>query len=447
MAPSRVRFVVLVFLCAASTIAYVQRSSLGVVEEVMRLELGLTKDQSAWVISSGFFFTYALFQVPTGWLGHIWGSRRTLAMFSVVCSAATALFAVATGFPALVACRATMGVSQAGLFPCAMGTIKSWFPESQRALASGPLTACMQLGAAAGAAVTGWMAARIGWRYTFVIFAVPGFIWAIWFYLWFRDRPHDHAAVNAGELELLGSGTAEARAKQGADEAEPIPWGRLIFSGAMAWFCAQQFCRAAGYVFYSSWFTTYLKEARGVTSLSAAGILTSLPLAAFGGGCLMGGWLSDWLLVRTRSRRISRQGLAVASQLACALFVLLAYFVKDATLAVLVISAGSFCAAVGGPVAYVVSVDIGGNHVRPVFSLMNMWGNIGAFAFPLAVPLLFGKGAQTNWDGVMILFGAIHVAAAICWLGLNPERPILADPASEMPSAANDRNSDVNSSE
>ena len=348
-------------------------------------------------------------------------------MFSVVCSAATAFFAVATGFPALVACRAIMGVSQAGLFPCAMGTIKSWFPESQRALASGPLTACMQFGAAGGAAATGWMAAKFGWRYTFVIFAIPGLIWAVWFYFWFRDRPQDHAAVNNGELELLGSGTAEARAKQVENDAEPIPWRRLLLSGALAWFCGQQFCRAAGYGFYSSWFTTYLTEARGVSSLESAAVLTSLPLAFYGIGCLTGGWLSDWLLARTRSRRISRQGLAVASQLGCALFVWLAYDVNDATLAVLVISAGSFCAAVGGPVAYVVSVDIGGNHVRPVFSLMNMWGNIGAFAFPLIVPQLAGKGAETNWDAVMVLFGVIHVAAAICWLGLNPERPILSE--------------------
>ncbi|MGE5192094.1 MAG: MFS transporter [Deltaproteobacteria bacterium] len=432
-APSRVRFVVLVFLCAAATIAYVQRSSLGVVEEVMREELKLTKEESAWVVSSGFFFTYALFQVPTGWLGHVWGSRRALALFSFIGSAATSLFAVATGFPGLVACRGAMGFSQAGLFPCAMGTIKSWFPVSQRAFAAGPLTACMQVGAAAGAAATGWMSDRIGWRSTFMVFSLPSLIWAVWFYLWFRDHPRDHTAVNDGELDLLGSGAAGPPARQGADDAGPIPWGQLLLSVPLAWFCAQQFCRAAGYVFYSSWFTTYLKEARGVESLAAAGVLTSLPLCGFGVGSLVGGWLSDWLLIRTGSRRFSRQGLAIASQLACALFVLAAYPVRDATLAVLIISAGSFCAAVGGPVAYAVSADIGGHHVRPVFSLMNMWGNIGAFAFPLVVPLLFGKGKQTNWDGVMILFGAIHVAAAICWLGFNPDRPILPERAPESP--------------
>jgi MFS family permease len=427
-----VRYVVLVFLCSAATIAYIQRSSLGVVEELIRKELGLTKDQSTWVVSSGFFFTYALFQVPTGWLGHIWGSRRALPLFGAICSAATALFAVATGFPALVVCRGTMGLSQAGLFPCAMGTIKTWFPETQRALASGPLTACMQVGAAGGAAATGWLAATFGWRCTFVLFALPGFVWAVCFYLWFRDRPQNHAAVNDGELKLLGSSTAEDQARQAADDAEPVPWGKLLFSGALAWFCAQQFCRAAGYIFYTSWFTTYLKEARGVVDLPTAGFLTSLPLCTYGFGSLTGGWLSDWLLLKTGSRQVSRKGLTMVTQFICGLFVFIAWSVSEATVAVLIMSVGSFCAAMGGPIAYAVSVDMGGTHVRPVFSLMNMWGNVGAFAFPFVVSGVFGKGTQTNWDGVIFVFGAIHVVAGLCWLGFDPGRPVIAGPRSDL---------------
>jgi sugar phosphate permease len=129
-APSRVRYVVLVFLCAAATVAYVQRNSLGVVETEIRKEFDLTEKQSAWVVSSAFFLTYALFQVPTGWLGHVWGSRRALPAFSLICSAAAGLFSLATGFPALIACRGAMGLSQAGLFPCATGSIKSWMPVS-----------------------------------------------------------------------------------------------------------------------------------------------------------------------------------------------------------------------------------------------------------------------------------------------------------------------------
>jgi ACS family glucarate transporter-like MFS transporter len=436
-----VRYVVLVFLCAAATIAYVQRNSLGVVETEMREEFGLSEERSAWVVSSSFFLTYALFQVPTGWLGHIWGSRRALPGFSLICAAAALVFSIAAGFPALVASRGIMGLSQAGVFPCATGTIKSWMPVSQRAFASGLLTGFMQVGGAGGVAATGWLATHIGWRNTFALFALPGFLWAVCFYLWFRDSPQDHPSVNEGELELLRNSSIEPRDRRSPGEIEPVPWRELLLSRPMSWFCAQQFFRAAGYVFYTSWFTTYLKNARGVTNLTLAGVLTSLPLCAYALGSFGGGWFSDWLLLRTGSRSISRKGLTMVSQLAFTVFLIIAYPVKDATIAVLIISAGSFCAAIGGPVAYAVAIDMGQNHVRPVFSLMNMWGNIGAFVLPLVVPYLVGKGADTNWDRALVLIGAIHVATALCWLGFDPGRPVIAEPqndltaTSEFPSA------------
>ncbi len=421
------RYVVLVFLCAAATIAYVQRNSLGVVETEMRKEFNLSEEQSAWVVSSSFFLTYALFQVPTGWLGHIWGSRRALPGFSLICAAAALFFTIATGFPALIASRGVMGLSQAGLFPCATGTIKSWMPVSQRAFASGLLTAFMQVGGAGGVAATGWLATHFGWRSTFALFALPGFLWAVFFYLWFRDSPYQHRSVNDSELQLLGHSPVDPGEHHASDEIEPIPWRELLLNRAMAWFCAQQFFRAAGYVFYSSWFTTYLKNARGVTNLTLAGILTSLPLCTYALGSFAGGWFSDWLLVRTGSRGISRKLLTIVSQLMFTMFLIIAYPVSNATIAVLIISAGSFCAAIGGPIAYAVAIDVGRNHVRPVFSLMNMWGNVGAFALPLVVPYLVGKGADTNWNRALVLIGAIHVAAALCWLGFDPGRPIIAE--------------------
>jgi hypothetical protein len=59
-------------------------------------------------------------------------------------------------------------------------------------------------------------------------------------------------------------------------------------SGTLWFLCAQQFCRAAGYIFFASWFATYLQEARGVTILGS-GWLTTLPLLADVTGCMFGG--------------------------------------------------------------------------------------------------------------------------------------------------------------
>src|SRR5262249_13919268 len=154
----------------------------------------LTTEQSALVMTTSFFITYALFQVPAGWLGHVWGSRRALALFAAVCTGLYALCYTIVSLPVFVCLRGAMGASQAGLFPCTTGTIKSWFPSSRWGVSNGLLTAFQTIGGAGGAIAVAYLAAThsLGWRSPFVVFALPGFLWAAWFLFWFRDRPQDH---------------------------------------------------------------------------------------------------------------------------------------------------------------------------------------------------------------------------------------------------------------
>ncbi|MBS0263065.1 MAG: MFS transporter [Planctomycetes bacterium] len=449
---TKVRYVVLIALCLAATIAYIQRNTLGVVEKEMRHELHLTTSDSALVMTTGFFITYALFQVPSGWLGHVWGSRRTLALFTAVCAAMHALCFGLVSVPLFAGARGVMGLTQAPLFPCATGTIKSWFPNTRWGTANGLLTAFMQIGGAGGTIAVAYLAAQGSWRTPFLVFAIPGLLWSAWFWFWFRDLPQQHAGVNRQERLLIAGteSTVEDFSPAGTDEIrecradsdqiiEHVPWGTLLLSPAMFWICMQQFFRGAGYMFYGSWFTTYLRESRAV-EIKAAGWLTSVPLWAYAVGSLLGGGLSDWLLARTGSRRFSRQGLAVISQWVCAGFVLIAYTVDDAVGAVLIISVGSFCAAVGGPIAYAITIDMGGRHVRSVFSLMNMFGNIGALVFPLIVPVLVGQDPRPeDWDLVLPVFAALFGLAGLAWLGFNPDRSIFPEDNSGVCSHAGDR--------
>jgi sugar phosphate permease len=412
-----VRYLVLVGLCLLSLIVYVHRNSLGVAEKEIRADLGLS-EKAMGVAMGAFFATYAAGQLPGGWLAHRYGSRCLLPLLCVVGSAATVLLGLAGGLGVLLLARLAMGTAQAGMFPCATDTFAKWFPPTQRAVASGFLAGAMSVGGALGAFLTGWFLPEVGWRGLFLLYALPGFAWAAGFYAWFRDRPQDYPRVGLKELAAIGVPVDQA------GPHEPMPWVEIVRSPALAWICGQQFLRAGGYMFYSTWFATYLRETRGV-SLQGAGVLTSLPLLAFVCGSLSGGLVSDWLLTRSGSRRVGRQGVAVASQFACSLFVLLARPVGDAWSAVLLISAGSFCAAMGGPCAYAITIDMGGRYVAPVFSTMNMAGNVGAMLFPVIIPWLVGD--SRDWDLVLYVFAAIHAGAAACWTFLNPEGTIVPD--------------------
>ncbi|MBI4663819.1 MAG: MFS transporter [Verrucomicrobia bacterium] len=382
-------------------------------------ELEISDRQMAWVMAA-FFASYSVFQIPSGWIVQVVDSRRALAWFASVWSAATAAMGLATGFLSLLAAQLSIGLAQAGVFPASTNSIGKWMPGTRRAVACGWLVSCMSAGGALAVALTGWMLQALNWRWVFVAFCLPGLIWAMGFYLWFRDRPDEHRAVNQAERNLIRGSTSEIEDRTGrAGESQARTHWKPILTSVPMWFiCGQQFFRAAGYVFYGTWFPKFLKETRGV-STAEAGYLTSLPLLATVLGALISGFVVDWILARTGSRRRSRQSVAVSALAACAVFSLLAFFTNDAAFAVCLVTAGSFCAACAGPCAYAIAIDMGGKEVPVVFSLMNTAGNVGAFLCPIVVERLVA--ASGNWNLVLLFFAGVFLAATLCWMCLNPE--------------------------
>jgi ACS family glucarate transporter-like MFS transporter len=417
-----VRYLVLIWLCLAATIAYVQRNCINVAEKAISADLKLS-DKQMGLVMAAFFVTYAVFQMPTGWLAHLWGSRRGLTLLCHLWSMVSALTAAALGFWSILLARLALGGIQSGIFPCATSTISKWYPPQGRAFPSGALAAFMSVGAAAGSLLTGYLVEPLGWRLMFILYALPGLLWAMLFWRWFRDRPEDHASVGPGELAIIRGDAAVRPSAAAADQAsEPIPWGTILLSGAMWWIGAQQLFRAAGYMFFTSWFPKYLRETRNVT-LSESGVLTAMPLLAVVAGSLAGGFLSDAIYRRTGSLRLARQGLAALSMGVCAGLVFLAAGIRNQYLAVSVISAGSFCAALAGPCAYTITIDLGGRHVTSVFSFMNMCGNIGAVAFPIVLPYLVAW--TESWHVALTLFGSLYVAAGLCWVCFDGNKRIV----------------------
>ncbi len=419
--PTNVRYWVLASLSLVAAIAYLQRQVIAVVAEPLQADLRLTKTQMGSIMSS-FFIGYALFQVPSGWLADRWGSRRSLSLFALVWSLAAGAMAFAGNYASAVLLWFLAGSAQAGAFPCAAGSIRQWMPTTRRAFASGMLASFMSLGGALSVYLAGKLSGHLDWRQLFIIFALPGLAWAAAFAWWFRDRPTQHKSANLAERQLISPGLPdESHASAQATLPAAVPWLTMLLSLSMWAICAQQFFRAAAYIFFATWFPTYLDESRGV-SLDNAGELTSLPLVAVVLGSPLGGIVSDWLLARTGSRWLSRSVLAATSLGTCAGLIVVAYFIADARIAVFIISAGSFCAAFGGVSAYTITMDLGGQHVATVFSVMNMCGNIGAALFPLFVGSLLDHGR--SWDEILLVFAAIYAAASACWMLINPEKKI-----------------------
>jgi MFS family permease len=308
-----------------------------------------------------------------------------------------------------------MGAAQAGAFPCAAKALGRIFPESERARSTGLLAAGMTIGGAIAPMLAAYFLEGLTeqsksmgierWRLLLMAYAIPGVLWTVVF-LWLVSR------------QMLPS------SDENRQERSAVDWSRMWRSVPLLLLCGQQFFRAAGMVFFTTWFPTFLQKTRGVSQLDS-GILTTV--AGIGGvvGSLTGGFFSDWLLKKTGNARLSRQGIAVVGMSCCSVLILLSYFVSDTNQSIGLISLGAFFATFGGVSGYAVAITFGGKHVATVFSTMNMFGNFGASLFPLTAGWLV---AQTgNWNLILFLFAAVMAIDAVCWALLNPQGTLFGD--------------------
>lgn len=412
----RARYLVLAFLCLSAAIAYIQRAAISVpaAEIASDLKFADLAREMGW-IQSAWYLSYALLQLPSGWLADQIGSRRALAAFSACWSILMLLSGLASDFTTLLILWGLMGAAQAGAFPCAAKAIGQSFPDAQRARASGLLAAGMAVGGALAPALTAVLLEALApwslllsvdrWRLLFAAYAIPGVLWTVGF-LGFVPR------------DQLPDSPAQTRARV------PVDWTRLFRSGSLALLCAQQFFRAAGMVFFLTWFPTFLQRTRGVSSLES-GVLTTIAGAGGVLGSLSGGFVSDWLLRRTGNARLSRQGIAVVGMATCAVLIVASHFIADVQSSIALISLGAFCATFGGVSGYTVAISFGGRHVATVFSSMNMCGNLGAALFPISAGWLVARTG--DWNLILMLFAGIMAVDAVCWALLNPRGTLFGD--------------------
>jgi ACS family glucarate transporter-like MFS transporter/ACS family D-galactonate transporter-like MFS transporter len=281
----------------------------------------------------------------------------------------------------------------------------------------------MQVGAITAAVLSGPLIVWIGWRWVFLVYAVPGFLAAAVFLVRFCNDPRTDGKVNSAELDLIQAGKASVEVSTG--RTARTPWSE-IFSNPAVWFlCGQQVCRASGYMFFASWFPTFLQETRDV-SVKDSGYLQALVFAGTLTGCLCGGWLTDWIWKRTGNLRLSRSGVGATFLFGCAMLILAAWFVQSTLLAVVLLSSGALFAALAGPCAFAATIDIGGDHVPQVFGWMNMMGNLAAAACPILVAELFAW--TSNWTVVLLVFAAIYLGGAVSWSLVDCRRVIHGPP-------------------
>jgi ACS family glucarate transporter-like MFS transporter len=411
--PTRTRFLVVAFAIALAVIQYIDRVAISQAAPAISHDLTLTKAQMGWVFGA-FTLAYALFEIPTGYMGDRWGARVVLLRVVLWWSFFTAATGWVWNWLSLVVTRFLFGAGEAGCFPNITRAFNRWLPAHERLRAQGVLWMSARWGGAATPYLTYLVLQVVSWRVAFSLFALLGVAWAIVFFWWFRDRPQDHRSVNAAELALLPKGEAN-------DGHLHVPWGVLASSPAIWLLCGQYFACSYAWYFFVTWFPTYLLEVHRY-DLKQSALLAGLPLFVGGFGCLFSGWLTPHLQRVIGDAGLTRRLVGVAGLLSAGACLVAATQFQQPILAVLAIAAASFCNDTTMPGSWTACMEVGDKYVGTVSGTMNMMGNFGGVVSPVVLGYIVDRTG--DWNITFYVTAGLYALGAICWWLVDPVTPL-----------------------
>jgi len=412
------------FVITLAIITYIDRVCISQAAPNIRHDLDLSETQMGWIFSA-FTISYALFEIPAGWMGDRYGPRSVLMKVVLMWSVFTAATGAAWNYLSMVVCRFLFGVGEAGCFPNVTKIFTIWLPSSERVRAQGLLWLSARWGGAFTPLLVAAVLAMVNWRVAFALFGCLGVIWAVGFYRWFRDRPADHPGVNAAELALLDG------AERNAPSHAKIPWGRLCSSPTVLLLWLQYFCMSYGWYFYITWLPTYLREARGV-SLEKSAVLAGLPLFFGGIGCFAGGWIAKRLAESSGDVRRARKLVACTGLFAAGAMLVLATRINDPVFAMVALGLASFSNDLAMAPDWAACMDVGGRLAGSLSGSMNMMGNLGGAVGPVVVGYILQSTKVTpsspptlaGWTTAFLVAAAVYVVGAIAWMFIDPVTPL-----------------------
>jgi ACS family glucarate transporter-like MFS transporter len=417
--PTGVRHQVVVLVTLMAVMLYLDRNCLAILERPVKHDLGLTNAQMAWLLSA-FFWTYALAQVPSGWLSDRFGARPVLTLYILAWSLFTGLLGLAGSFMDLLMFRFGCGLAQAGAFPTSASILSKWVPFRGRGFASGVVSTGGRVGGVLAPASTAYLVVLVGWQQTLFLYGALGLAVAFGFWRIVRDRPADHPGCNHMEQTLILDGRpAAATDPHGA--VGGIPLGPMIRNRSLWLSSLSQFGTNFGWVFLLTWLPRFLEEVHKVP-LVLRGWMTSVPILIGIAGMLAGGWVVDALTRRLGLRWGRCLPLALTRFVAMASF-LMCLGLRTPWGVTLALSLMALATDLGTPATWAYMQDVGGRHVGSVLGWGNMWGNLGAAASPPILEVLVR--ASGSWDLGFVACATAFLLSGLAALGVDARSAVL----------------------
>ncbi|MBK5480795.1 MFS transporter [Peribacillus sp. TH16] len=262
---------ILFLLFVGYLVDYLDRMVMSVAVVSIKEEFNLDAAAVGAILSS-FFLSYAIMQIPGGWLTDKLGSRKVLIWSIIVWSVFTVFTGFAWSLISLLVIRFLFGLGQGGYPSASQKGIADYYPRDERPKASAYLMSSNYFGMALAPLVAAPMILFMGWRNMFYVIGLLGILLTIAFWVYFKPK--------------------ESTASNKTLKENSVPLKELLANSGLWKITVMWF--AAGIVNWglSSWIPSYLMEARGMDLLSM-GFYAALPGLSTGVAMLFSGWLLD----------------------------------------------------------------------------------------------------------------------------------------------------------
>ncbi|ADK13469.1 MFS transporter [Clostridium ljungdahlii] len=406
---TNIRWIVAAMMWAAIAINYIDRTVLSTGATHISKEFSLSSGEMG-ILMSAFFWSYALLQIPAGWVADRIGQKKTLGFAVGWWSIMTAVTGLAVGFKSLLGFRVALGAGEAGAYPSNAGITSKWFPKKERATVSGLFDSGSKFGGAIAMPLIAWLIVTFDWKLTFAFIGLLGVIWTIIWLLFFKETPAEHKGVNKLELDYINQDNNENVKAENVDSKSSIKWYQLLKYKNIWAMCIGFFMINYNSYFFITWLPTYLVKERGM-SLLKMGFAASLPLLCAMVAEIIAGWLSDKvyskkLLSLTATRKVFLiVGLLMASCIG------VAAFTKSPALAVALLCIAKSGNTVAASQVWALPGDVAPKNMTSVVAgMQNTVSNMGGVVGPIITGFIVGA---TGSFVPALLFSAVLIVIAI----------------------------------
>lgn len=384
---------VLILLALSAFINFVDRGNLSAAAPLLKTELMLS-DPRLGILLAAFFWSYAFFQIASGWLVDHLDVKWMLAAGFFIWSVATAATGLAGGFALLLAARLVLGVGESVVYPSYSKILARYFPEDQRGLANSIIITGFYAGPAFGLFFGGILMDRYGWRPFFLVLGLLSLIWLLPWLRW-MPRERDEHATDGEFHDRDTPGIIEILKQRSA-------WGT----------CAALACLDYLSYFFLTWMPTYLVRGRHFSMGQMAAVMGAAYVfcALVAATC---GWLSDRWIVAGLTPTVVRKGFTSLGMAGAAIFLVPCVLAGPRLATVMAVLVAASLGVCSSNVWAITQTLAGPSAAGRWTGVENFVGNLGGAVAPALTGFVLGRTGDYFW--AFAITAAVSLLGALSW--------------------------------